>query len=127
MRNNPHHQTNVRFNINHFILKKVMEFSSISDLRTYNILRRKVKGDVSMMVKEFNVSYEIEQFDENLINMMKMLGQFKLVKTVKHPKPIWADEWYIERQTLTYTWTVTGNVEMAENLYQLAMNNDLLN
>lgn len=82
-----------------------------------------------MMVKEFNVSYEIEQFDENLINMMKMLGTFKLIDKVQHKRPIWAenDEYYFDRYTYTYTWTVTGNVEMAENLYNLAFGNDLLN
>ena len=81
------------------------------------------------MMKEIKVSYEIEQFDENLINLMKMLGQFKLVDKVQHPRPIWSidDEYYFDRYTYTYTWTVTGNVEMAENLYQLAVNNDLLN
>lgn len=81
------------------------------------------------MMKEIKVSYEIEKFDENLINLMKMLGTFKLIDKVQHPRPIWSidDEYYFDRYTYTYTWTVTGNVEMAENLYQLAVNNDLLN
>ena len=83
-----------------------------------------------MMVKEFNVSYEIEKFDENLIHMMKMLGTFKLIDKVQHPRPIWSidDEYYFDRYTYTYEWIVnSGCEEMADNLYQLATNNDLLN
>ncbi len=82
------------------------------------------------MMKEIKVSYEIEQFDENLIHMMKMLGQFKLVDKVQHPRPIWSidDEYYFDRYTYTYEWIVnSGCEEMADNLYQLATNNDLLN
>ena len=56
------------------------------------------------MMKEIKVSYEIEKFDENLIHMMKMLGTFKLIDKVQHPRPIWSidDEYYFDRYTNVY-------------------------
>lgn len=82
------------------------------------------------MMKEIKVSYEIEQFDENLIHMMEMLGTITLVDKVQHPIPVWAkdDEYYIPRETYTYNWKVnSGCEELADNLFQLAINNDILN
>jgi hypothetical protein len=83
-----------------------------------------------VMRKEFKISYKIESFDENLIHMIKMLGTITLVDTITHPTPVWAedDEYYIPRQTLTYEWKVnSGCEELAENLYQVVLNHELLN
>lgn len=82
------------------------------------------------MKKIIEVSYEIEKFDTDLVEMMKEFGEFKLIDKLQHKKPIWAenDEWYIPRYTLTYEWIIRqGYEKLAENLYNIAMNNDLLN
>ena len=82
------------------------------------------------MMKVIEISGEIEQFDENLVHMMKMLGTFQLVDKLKLKRPIWAenDEWYVDRYVYTYEWKVnSGCEELADNLYQMATNNDLLN
>ena len=97
------------------------------ELETYNILRREKRGMI-VMKKVFEVSYEIEKFDSDLISMMNDLGTFQLLDTVKHNRPIWADEWYIDRYTYKYEWNVNNGMEsFAERLFSLAINNDILN
>lgn len=82
------------------------------------------------MRKVFEISGEINQFDENLVNMMEMMGTITLVDKVQHKRPIWAenDDFYIDRYTYTYEWKVNSGYEkLADNLYQMATNNDILN
>ena len=82
------------------------------------------------MKKVFELSYEIEKYDSDLVEMMETFGTITLIDTKTHPIPVWAkdDEYYIPRQTLTYEWAIKSQyVKLAENLYNIAMNNDLLN
>lgn len=80
------------------------------------------------MKKVFELSYGIDGYDKDLVEMMETFGTITLIDTVLHPTPIWADEYYIPRQTLTYEWDIHPQYEkLAENLYNLAFGNDLLN
>ena len=80
------------------------------------------------MKKVFELSYGIDGYDKDLVEMMETFGTITLIDTVLHPTPIWADEYYIPRQTLTYEWNIHPQYEkLAENLYNLAFGNDLLN
>ena len=82
------------------------------------------------MMKIIEVSYEIEKFDTDLVEMMKEFGEFKLIDKLKHKRPIFAqdDPYYFDRYTYTYEWIIKPQFDkLAENLYNIAMNNDLLN
>ena len=82
------------------------------------------------MKKVFELSYGIDGYDSDLVEMMETFGTITLIDTITHPIPIWAkdDKYYIPRQTLTYEWTIKSQyVKLAENLYNIAFNNDLLN
>ena len=80
------------------------------------------------MKKVFELSYGIDGYDSDLVEMMETFGTITLIDTVLHPIPVWADEYYIPRQTLTYEWDIHPQYEkLATNLYNLAFGNDLLN
>ena len=82
------------------------------------------------MKKIIEVSFEIEKYDENLLFLMKQFGTITLIDKLKHKRPIFAqdDPYYFDRYTYTYEYKVnSGCEELADNLIQLATNNDLLN
>ena len=82
------------------------------------------------MKKIIEVSFEIEKYDENLLFLMKQFGTITLIDKLKHKRPIFAqdDPYYFDRYTYTYEWIIKPQFDkLAENLYNIAMNNDLLN
>lgn len=82
------------------------------------------------MVKIIEVSSKIEKLHDDMIFLMKQYGDFKLIDTLKHTRPLWADEddYYYDRYTYTYEWHIKDGMEtIAEHLLNVAYDGDFLN
>lgn len=83
-----------------------------------------------MLKRQIQLAYPIEEFKRD-VDLKVLLDQFtnwKLVQEIKHPRPVWADEYYFDRFTYVYDVTSTGtNEAVAGHLLNLLEAYDILN